>query len=222
MKLNLKVSGVARQLTTLAKTVAALSVLTACASSNTATVSSAMSKANGVFLESQTKITNGALHFDGKKLNHNTFEKPSLGPEYDYFFGKNISAHGDAVKPYKHYVFMTWYKGGKEQRNVMLSRFNTKTGVVKTIQFPHRHTGFRGNPLVGESHNTIGLAVSPKNGTIHMVYDMHAYVDDDESGRFKGRFVDDFFRYSFSVPGAADVPDDEFTLDHDREFRRQR
>ncbi|GFD73809.1 hypothetical protein KUL113_32290 [Tenacibaculum sp. KUL113] len=213
MKLKLKIRSSTQQISAYVKAMVALSMLTACTSSDTVDVSSGMYKESGVFLESQTKITDGALHFDGKKLNHKTFENPSSGREYDYFFGRNISAHGDAVKPYKHYVFMTWYKGGKEERNVMLSRFNTKTGVVKTIQFPHRHTGFRGDPLVGESHNTIGLAVSPLNGTIHMVYDMHAYVDDDANGRFKGRFVNDFFRYSYSVVGAADVPDDEFTLE---------
>jgi hypothetical protein len=164
--------------------------------------------ASEVKLESQTLITDGALHFDGKKLNAKTFKNPSKGKEFDYYFGKNISAHGDAVKPYKHYVFMTWYKGGKDNRNVMLSRLNTKTGSVKTIEFPHRHTGFRGDPLVGESHNTIGLAISPINGTIHMVYDMHAYRDNN----FGGRFKDDFFRYSYSLPGAAEVSDADFTL----------
>lgn len=162
-----------------------------------------------VTLESQTKITDGALHFDGVDLNFKNFKNPSKGSKYDFFFGKNISAHGDAVKPYKHYVFMTWYKGGKDNRNVMLSRYNTLTGSVKTIEFPHQHTGFRGDPLVGESHNTIGLAVSPINGSIHMVYDMHAYTDTNHGGKFK----DDFFRYTYSVPGAAEVSDEEFTLD---------
>ncbi|MCM2680696.1 BNR-4 repeat-containing protein [Echinimonas agarilytica] len=162
-----------------------------------------------VKLESQTLITDMALHFDGKNLDFSNFKKPNTGHKYDYFFGRNISAHGDAVKPYKHYVFMTWYKGGKFDRNVMLSRYNTLTGNVKTIKFPHRHTGFRGDPLVGESHNTIGLAVSPVNGTIHMVYDMHAYTDTNHDGKFK----DDYFRYSFSLPGAADASDDAFNLD---------
>ncbi|MBR9908805.1 MAG: hypothetical protein GYB33_00455 [Gammaproteobacteria bacterium] len=162
-----------------------------------------------VTLESQTLITSNALHFDGKDLDYGNVNNPSVGEEYDFFFGRNISAHGDAVKTYKHYVFMTWYKGGKYERNVMLSRYNTLTGAVKTIEFPHRHTGFRGDPLVGESHNTIGLAVSPINGTIHMVYDMHAYNDTNHSGKFK----DDYFRYSYSIPGAAEVPDADFTLD---------
>ncbi|WP_111978908.1 BNR-4 repeat-containing protein [Algibacillus agarilyticus] len=183
----------------------ALTVLTGCASQKP-------TKSAEVTLVSQTKITDGALHFDGKKLNGKTFENPAKGDAYDYFFGKNISAHGDAVKPYKHYVFMTWYKGGKSNRNVMLSRLNTKTGSVKTIEFPHRHTGFRGDPLVGESHNTIGLAISPINGTIHMVYDMHAYRDDTINDRFKGRFINDYFRYSYSVVGAAEVSDEAFTL----------
>ncbi|MCM2680698.1 BNR-4 repeat-containing protein [Echinimonas agarilytica] len=168
-----------------------------------------MTAANAaVSLEQQVKISDRGLHFDGQDLDYSNVGSADLGEKYDFFFGRNISAHGDSVKPYKHYVFMTWYKGGKFERNVMLSRYNTLTGTVKTIEFPHRHTGFRGDPLIGESHNTIGLAVSPVNGTIHMVYDMHAYTDNNHSGKFK----DDYFRYSFSLPGAAEVSDDAFTL----------
>ena len=162
-----------------------------------------------VTLEQQIKITDEGLHFDGRNLDFSNVGSPDTGEKYDYFFGPNISAHGDAVKTYKHYVFMTWYKGGKNERNVMLSRYNTLSGELSTIEFPHRHTGFRGDPLVGESHNTIGLAVSPINGTIHMVFDMHAYDDNNHGGKFK----DDFFRYSYSVPGAAELPHSEFTLD---------
>ncbi|RDV24690.1 hypothetical protein DXV75_13475 [Alteromonas aestuariivivens] len=163
-----------------------------------------------VTLESQVKIADNGLHFNGKKLSYGTLDLADTSADtYDYFFGRNISAHGDSVKTYKNYVFMTWYRGGKDDRHVMLSRYNTITGVVKTIEFPHQHTGFRGDPNIGESHNTIGLAVSPVNGTIHMVYDMHAYDDNNHGGKFK----DDYFRYSFSVPGAAEVADDEFTLD---------
>ncbi|CAM4035723.1 MULTISPECIES: BNR-4 repeat-containing protein [Pseudoalteromonas] len=162
-----------------------------------------------VVLEQQVKISDIGLHFDGQDLDYGNVGDPDTGQSYDFFFGRNISAHGDAVKTYKHYVFMTWYKGGKYDRNVMLSRYNTLTGTLATIEFPHRHTGFRGDPLVGESHNTIGLAVSPVNGTIHMVYDMHAYDDNNHGGKFKN----DFFRYSFSQNGAADLPDEQFTLD---------
>lgn len=163
-----------------------------------------------VTLEQQVKITDDGLHFNGRNLDYGNVGSPDTSDDtYDFFFGRNISAHGDAVKTYKHYVFMTWYRGGKNDRHVMLSRYNTNTGSVKTIEFPHQHTGFRGDPLVGESHNTIGLAVSPVNGTIHMVYDMHAYDNNNHGGKFK----DDYFRYSFSVAGAAELPDDEFTLD---------
>lgn len=161
-----------------------------------------------VTLESQVKITDIGLYFDGEDLDFGNVDDPDTGQAYDFFFGRSISAHGDAVKTYKHYVFMTWYKGGKDERQVMLTRLNTLTGTTVDIEFPHRHTGFRGNPLVGESHNTIGLAVSPINGTIHMVYDMHAYNNTNHGGVFRN----DFFRYSFSVEGAADLPDDEFTL----------
>ncbi|WP_268820168.1 BNR-4 repeat-containing protein [Paraglaciecola algarum] len=160
-----------------------------------------------VTLEVEIKIADNGLHFDGVKV---AAEAPDNGTDkFDYHFGKNISAHGDAVKTYKNFVFMTWYRGGKFDRHMMLSRYNKSTGVVKTIEFPHRHTGYRGVPTIGESHNTIGLSVSPINGTIHMVFDMHAYDDNNYFGRFK----DDFFRYTYSVAGAAGVSDDEFTLE---------
>lgn len=162
-----------------------------------------------VTLKQQVKITDEGLHFDGRNLDFSNVGTPDTGEKYDFFFGPNISAHGDAVKTYKHYVFMTWYKGGKSERNVMLSRYNTLSGELSTIEFPHRHTGFRGDPLVGESHNTIGLSVSPINGTIHMVFDMHAYDNNNHDGKFK----DDFFRYSYSIAGAAELPHSEFTLD---------
>ncbi|WP_016956564.1 Ig-like domain-containing protein [Catenovulum agarivorans] len=164
-----------------------------------------------VTLVSQTLIADNALHFDGQKTAGSGLTTSQLqnDEKYHYYFGGSISAHGDSVKVYKNYVFMTWYRGGKHDRHMMLSRLNTETGVVKTIEFPHRHTGYQGNWWVGESHNTIGIAVSPKNGTIHMVFDMHAYSQTSDGGKF----ADDYFRYSYSVVGAAEVPDDQFTLD---------
>lgn len=162
-----------------------------------------------VTLQTQVKISDSGLHFDGSNLDFGNVDEPNNTSEkYDYFFGPNISAHGDSVKTYKHYVFTTWYRGGKNDRHVMLSRYNTETKALKTIEFPHRHTGFRGNPLVGESHNTIAASISPINGTIHMIYDLHAYDNNNHDGKFK----DDYFRYSYTKPGAAEVSDDDFTL----------
>ncbi|WP_245623391.1 Ig-like domain-containing protein [Catenovulum maritimum] len=172
-----------------------------------------------VTLESSTKIADNALHFDGSDIDT---ASPKLSTQelkddtkYHFKFGGNISAHGDSIKVYKQYVFMTWYRGGKDDRHVMLSRLDTNTGIVKTIEFPHQHNGFQGNWWIGESHNTIGLAISPKNGTIHMVYDLHAYDDNSiPNAKFDDdRFKDDFFRYSYSLPGAAEVADDDFTLE---------
>ncbi|EWH10524.1 hypothetical protein DS2_07818 [Catenovulum agarivorans DS-2] len=174
-----------------------------------------------VTLESSTKIADNALHFDGTDIDGAGLSTSQMktDSQYHYKFGRSISAHGDSVKTYKHYVFMTWYRGGKDDRHVMLTRYNSKTGSIKTIEFPHQHNGFQGNWWIGESHNTIGLAISPKNGTIHMVYDLHAYddtsvYDNPSQAKFDDdRFKDDFFRYSYSVPGAAEAPDEEFTLE---------
>ena len=160
-----------------------------------------------VTFERQVKITDIALHFDGVKVTEGAANS-STG--YDYAFGPQISAHGDCVATYKHYVFMTWYKGGKNTRNMMLTRYNTITGSMATIEFPHRHTGFRNIWWIGESHNTIGIGVSPKDGTIHLLFDMHAYSQTRPSD---GSLANDYFRYSYSEKNVADVSDAEFTLD---------
>ena len=162
-----------------------------------------------ITLESEVKITDGALHFDGSRIKARHAEDNG-SDVYDFKFGPQISAHGDSVKTYKDYVFMTWYRGGKQDRHVMLSRLNTKTGAIKTIKFPHQHTGFLNQPHIGESHNTIAVEISPIDGTIHLLYDMHAYGTDRP---LDGSFSEDYFRYSYSVPGAAEVADKDFTLD---------
>jgi hypothetical protein len=151
----------------------------------------------------QTKITDSAMFFDGNNVTGKHTENNPNG--YDYIFGNALSPHGDCIKVYKHFVFMTWYRGPKEDRHVMLSRLNTQTGVIKTIEFPHQHTGFKGKWWLGETHNTIAVGISPKNDTIHMLYDMH------RNGNVKA-FEQDYLRYSFSISGAATVADEDFTL----------
>lgn len=192
-----------KNLQKLSMTLLLTSIISGCAATSVVTESN-------VSLVAEVKITDDGLHFNGKKLTHRTLDQASTDSDsYDFFFGRNISAHGNAVTTYKNYVFMTWYRGGKNDRHVMLSRYNKISGTTSTIEFPHQHTGFRGDPNIGESHNTIGVAVSPINGTIHMVYDLHAY-DNNNHG---GKFLNDYFRYSFSVSGTADLADNEFTLD---------
>ncbi|MDG6099946.1 hypothetical protein EXU34_21025 [Alteromonas sp. ZYF713] len=157
-----------------------------------------------VELDTELLVTNNALFFNGNKVKGSHTENNPDG--YDYIFGNALSPHGDCIKVYKHFVFMTWYQGGKNNRHVMLSRLNTKTGVLKTIQFPHQHTGFKGKWWLGETHNTIAVGISPINDTIHLLYDMH------RNGRVEA-FSQDYLRYSYSLEGAASVPDDKFTLE---------
>ena len=157
-----------------------------------------------VTLESEVKITDNAMYFNGVKIPITSTTNSATG--YDYVYGPALSPHGDCIKTYKQFVFMTWYRGGKSDRHVMLTRYNTATGTMKTIEFPHQHTGYNGQWWIGETHNTIAVAISPLNGTVHMVYDMHAYGN-------SGAFVNDYFRYSYSVANAAELPDADFTLD---------
>ncbi|PQJ76560.1 BNR-4 repeat-containing protein [Polaribacter glomeratus] len=161
-----------------------------------------------VTLEKEVKISDFGLHFNGSKVD-NDAANTGVDAPYDYVFGNIITPHGDCIKTYKEFVFMTWYKGGKENRHVMLTRYNTITGTLKTIEFPHQHSGFQNNWWLGESHNTIAVAISPLDGTIHLLYDMHAY------GRTKpanGSLSNDYFRYSFSVKNAASASDEDFSL----------
>lgn len=162
-----------------------------------------------VVLESEVKITDFGLHFNGSRVPNTSLDNGST-TSYDYVFGKNISAHGDCIKTYGDYVFMTWYRGGKTDRHVMLTRYNKVTGTMATIEFPHMHTGFQNKWWLGESHNTIAVGVSPINGTIHLLYDMHAYSATRPSD---GSLANDYFRYSYSIANAASVSDVEFTLD---------
>jgi len=162
-----------------------------------------------VVLENEIKITDFGLHFDGADVGTSAPNTGDSAP-YDFYFGRNISAHGDCIKTYGDYVFMTWYLGGKAERNVMLTRYNLKTGTSATIQFPHRHTGYQNKYWIGESHNTIAVGVSPLDGSIHLLYDMHSYSSTRPSD---GSLSNDYFRYSYSIANAASLADADFTLD---------
>jgi len=162
-----------------------------------------------VSLEKEIKITDIGLYFDGNKVKRDVSTPDNGNDSYDYVFGSRITPHGDSVKRYNQYVFMTWYKGGKDNRRVNLTRYNTITESMATIEFPHQHSGFHNKPWLGESHNTIAVGISPLNGTLHLLYDMHAY---SKERPIDGSLSNDYFRYSFSKLNAANVPDEEFTL----------
>ncbi|MFD2727618.1 Ig-like domain-containing protein [Hyunsoonleella rubra] len=157
-----------------------------------------------VTLESEIKITDLAMYFDGNKVSLNTTTNNPNG--YDYVYGRSLTPHGDCIKVYDKFVFLTWYRGGKNDRHVMLTRYNTETETMKTIEFPHQHTGYNGRWWIGETHNTIAVGICPKDETIHMVYDMH------RNGNVPA-FSNDYLRYSYTTANAATVPDEQFTID---------
>ncbi|CAH0999394.1 Ulvan lyase, long isoform [Neolewinella maritima] len=123
----------------------------------------------------------------------------------DYQFGSRISAHGDCMAIVNGFVFVSWYRGGMDRRNLMLSRRRVDTPEAEwvTIEFPDRHIGYRGDTTKGDSHNTAAVAVSMIDSTVHLLYDMHAY--DAEN------FPDHYFNYRVTAPGAAFVADADFT-----------
>lgn len=153
-------------------------------------------------LDSSTRVSGngeGGLFFAGTR-------------DVNYRFSQRISPHGDCVDVINGYAFVTWYKGGMDTRNLMLSRKNLNVPNAEwvTIEFPHRHIGqggelLNGTGIRGDSHNTAAIGVSTLDNTIHILYDMHAYRSSS--------LPNDFFNYSISKKNMAFVPDNEFTLD---------
>ncbi len=135
-------------------------------------------------------------------------------------FGPAISPNGDCIKAYGDYIYLGWWKGGLKNRNLMLCRFNIKTKKLVTIEFPEKHVGYRGayyfaekensdadiSGLKGDSHNSIAIGICAKDGTIHLVYDLHAYA--------KALLPDRYFNYRCSKKNMLDVPDEEFVLEN--------
>ncbi|MFK8061263.1 MAG: hypothetical protein AB8B78_14395, partial [Polaribacter sp.] len=68
-----------------------------------------------VTLEKEIKITDLAMYFNGVR-NQNSTNNGETTP-YDYAYGRTLTPHGDCIKTYKQYVFMSWYRGGKADRH---------------------------------------------------------------------------------------------------------
>ncbi len=188
--------------------------------------------------EKLIKISTNGLYFDGVKVDdeadvipENNIRRGVDRDPYHYWFGTQMVADGDCITAYNGFVFMAWYKGDKNNRYIQVSRYNPKTGKTKTFQLNWQHTGFRGNHNIGESHNTIAIGISPKDKTMHLLYDMHAYsaltrdrrnnkgeiVEKANPGFFKKRgeklipVANRYFRYSFSLKDVTKISDNDWT-----------
>lgn len=172
--------------------------------------------------EKLIKITDNALHLNGVGDKTNEDKGPNTEDKYDYWFGTQLVADGDCVTAYKGFVFMAWYKGNRDNRYIQVSRYNPNTGQTKTFQLNWQHTGFRGNKNLGESHNTIAIGISPKDKTLHLLYDMHAYTAATTGRSARPGFyvnrsgtgtpiANRYFRYSFSEKDVTTISDDQWT-----------
>lgn len=137
------------------------------------------------------KLTDEGLFFDGKK-------------GVNYQFGQRITPHGDCIDFMDGYVFLTWYKGGMDKRNLMLSRKKIGSGKFRTIEFPDRLIGYYGDTIKGDSHCTAAIGISQIDKTIHLVYDLHS--------KFKSSFPKDYFNYRVSSKNAVSVSDKDWNL----------
>jgi len=120
-----------------------------------------------VKLVKETKITDEALHFwypNNRKA---------------YIYAATISPRGDCFTVANGYIFYGWYKGGMNQRNLMLSRKKIGGNQWKTIQFSDKNTlivdpkNKQGPKTFGNTHQTITVAVSDNDGKVHILFDHH-------------------------------------------------
>lgn len=88
----------------------------------------------------------------------------------------------DGIATYKNYQYAVYYN---KTRNVCIARRKMPVGLWEEVVLPHRNTA-------DDAHNTISMGISPGDGRIHLSYDHH----------------NDNLRYSYSVTGSANNPDE--------------
>lgn len=153
--------------------------------------------------EFEIMVSDSGLYFDGEARKT---DKHIDNDGFEYYFGRRITPHGDCIKKYGDFLFLTWYKGGENNKNVMLSRLHIPSQTLETVKFPHTHVGYQHKyPHIGDSHNTIAVGVCPIDSTVHMLFDMHSYS--------QAEFPDSYFNYRVSMNGAANAPVGSFTID---------
>ncbi len=144
--------------------------------------------ANGQIQVTEFPLDQNGLYYGGKRGT-------------DYAFGPRITPHGDCITAIPGYVFVSWYRAPRSDRHLMISRLDLKTKKWTHVELPERNTTGHNyrcpeNPDgCGESHRTAAVGVCPIDGTIHLMFDMHA----------------NDMQYIVSKPGAATAPDSEFT-----------
>ncbi len=96
-------------------------------------------------------------------------------------YGSTISPHGDCFTVSNGYIFFGWYKGGMSNRKLMLSRKKIGSDKWTHVEFDHRNRlisrpGDRSPnapAVLGNTHQTITVAVSKKDQRVHIFYDHH-------------------------------------------------
>lgn len=154
------------------------------------TMASSSAMAEVALLE-EHKVTSSGLYFwypDGTKA---------------WYYNPNISPRGDCLTVVNGYIYFGWYKGGMSNRKLMLSRKRIGGGDWVSIEFPHRNS-FIANTRMGDSHRTIAVSVSEKDGTIHLLFDHH----------------NDPLNYIASKQNIAFAPDDAFAKLSNYETKR--
>ncbi len=111
-----------------------------------------------------------------------------------YKYGAIINPHGNCIKVFNGYVFYTWYRGGWEDRTLMVSRKKIGSGDWKHVELPGK-LSLIGQGL-GDTHLTTNIGICPIDSSVHIMYDHH----------------NEDLNYIRSKPGVAFGPDEDFAL----------
>lgn len=114
-------------------------------------------KAQVTFLEN-TVVTEDAFYF----------WKPDDPKPFHY--GQSINPHGNCVKVANGYVFYTWYRGGWNDRALMVSRKKIGEGDWVHVELPAKLSLVGGK---GDTHLTTNIGICPIDGTVHLMFDHH-------------------------------------------------
>lgn len=107
---------------------------------------------------------------DSSIVTNDAFNFWKADDDKPYHYGASINPHGNCVKVFNGYVFYTWYKGGWDDRTLMISRKKIGSGDWVHVALPGKLSLVAGK---GDTHLTTNVGICPIDGTVHIMYDHH-------------------------------------------------
>lgn len=117
------------------------------------------------------KINAQVTFLENSKVTDKAFYFWKADDPRPFLYGQSINPHGNCMKVSNGYVFYTWYRGGWEDRALMISRKKIGEGDWVHVELPAKLSLIGGGR--GDTHLTTNVGVSPIDGTVHLMFDHH-------------------------------------------------